>query len=303
MPINDKQELIIHVPKEFSFQQNINYLSHAKNECMFNIHDYKICKAIPIANEISLVEISEAVNGNLVVHFLNSTKPISTKVSDGVTDYIRDWFDLDNDLKPFYEMANKDPLLHRAIKEFYGLRSIGIPDFFEAFCWGIIGQQINLTFAYTLKRRFVETFGSSVEWENEQYWIFPEPETIAALTVEDLTPLKMTTRKCEYLIGIAQLIASGELTKEFVMSADNFKDAEKMLTKIRGIGPWTANYVLMRCLRFPNAFPLADVGLQNAIKFLTGAKEKPTREEVLELSIPWKDWESYAIFYLWRFLY
>ena len=80
----------------------------------------------------------------------------------------------------------KDPLLQQAVSKFYGLRNIGIPDLFEALCWGILGQQINLTYAYTLKRRFVETFGSSIEWEDQSYWIFPKPEDIAKLTVEDL---------------------------------------------------------------------------------------------------------------------
>ena len=127
---------------------------------------------------------------------------------------MRDWFDLDTDLKPYYEMAEKDPLLQQAVSEFYGLRNIGIPDLFEALCWGILGQQINLTYAYTLKRRFVETFGSSIEWEGQSYWIFPKPKDIAKLTVEDLAPLKMTVKKCEYLIGVAQLIADGSLSKE-----------------------------------------------------------------------------------------
>ena len=217
--------------------------------------------------------------------------------------YVRDWFDLDNDLKPFYEMAENDLLLQKAIDEFYGLRNVGIPDLFEALAWGILGQQINLTYAYTLKRRFVETFGRSIEWEGRQYWIFPEAKDIANLSVEDLAPLKMTIKKCEYLIGVAGLIVEGSLSKSIVMGTGDFKEAEKMLVKIRGIGPWTANYVLMRCLRFPNAFPIADVGLHNAIKHLTGAEEKPTKEEILKLAAPWKGWESYATFYLWRLLY
>lgn len=301
--MSDKSELIIPVPTEFSFNENIRYLSHATNECMFAIHEHKIIKAISIDGEHFLIEISEASNNNLLIQFLGETKPTSLKIHNETRRYIRDWFDLDNDLKPFYTMANKDPLLRRAVHEFYGLRIIGTPNLFEALCSGIIGQQINLAFANTLKRRLVETYGRSIEWDDRKHWIFPEPETVAKLTVEDLMPLQMTVRKCEYLIGVVQLISSGKLTKEALMKANNFNDAEKMLTEIRGIGPWTANTVLMRCLRFPNAFPLADVGLQNAIKYLTNTKDKPTREEVLKLAVPWKDWEAYSIFYLWRFLY
>lgn len=62
---------------------------------------------------------------------------------------------------------------------------MGIPDLFEAIAWGILGQQINLTYAYTLKRRLVEKFGTSVEYEGKRFWLFPTPDVIANLTVED----------------------------------------------------------------------------------------------------------------------
>lgn len=97
-------------------------------------------------------------------------------------------------------------------------------------------------------------------------------------------------------------MASGELSREKLMEMD-FKDAEKSLMKIRGVGPWTTNYVLMRCLRFQTAFPIDDVGLINSIKLLQNMNRKPTKDEIMELSIPWKNWESYATFYLWRVLY
>jgi len=83
----------------------------------------------------------------------------------------------------------------------------------------------------------------------------------------------------------------------------SLKKAEQQLTSIRGIGPWTANYVLMRCLRYPDAFPIADVGLRNAIKYITKADRKPTKEEILVYAKDWRGFESYATFYLWRYLY
>ncbi|KAA0941673.1 DNA-3-methyladenine glycosylase 2 family protein [Sporosarcina sp. ANT_H38] len=303
MLVNQQDRLIIAVPQEFNFKENISYMSRSTNECMFEIRDGKVIKAIPVANEILLVEVSENIEGKLLIRFIETYAPSSESVRDKVIHYVQDWFDLNTDLKPFYRMAEQDPLLKQAVNEFYGLRNIGIPDLFEALCWGILGQQINLTYAYTLKRRFVETFGSSIEWDGQSYWLFPDPEDIAKLTVEDLSALKMTVKKCEYLIGVAQLITDGSLSKAQVFGTGDFKQAEKMLVKIRGVGPWTANYVLMRCLRFPNAFPIADVGLHNAIKHLTEAEEKPTKEEILKLAAPWKNWEAYATFYLWRFLY
>lgn len=298
--VND--EIIITLPKEFNIIANLNYLTREKNECMYEIENGIITRVIAIGEIRSLVQVSVIDNKQMIVQFLNDSKPIKEWQRGEIVNYIREWFDLDNDLTPFYEMAKADPLLNMPVQKFYGLRVVGIPDLFEALCWGILGQQINLAFAYSLKKQFVEKFGDSIEWIGKKYWIFPSYERIAQLTPLDLADIKMTVKKSEYIIGIAKLMASGELSKKQLIKM-NFKDAEKYLIKIRGIGPWTANYVLMRCLRFPTAFPIDDVGLINSIKLLRNMDRKPTKDKILEISIPWKNWESYATFYLWRVLY
>jgi DNA-3-methyladenine glycosylase II len=300
---NLNEDIMIKLPAEFDLKANLGYLQRNKNECMYKIENDIITRVIATCEIQTLVQIYVIDNKQMIVHFLGDFSPIEQWQRDEVVKYIRDWFDLDNDLTPFYEMAKADPLLKIPAEEFYGLRVIGIPDLFEALCWGVLGQQINLGFAYTLKKQFVEKFGESIEWNGHKYWVFPSYERIALLTPIDLADIKMTLKKSEYIIGIAKLMASGELSKEKLVGMDNFHEVEKSLIKIRGIGPWTANYVLMRCLRFPTAFPVDDVGLINAIKALTAMDRKPTKEEILVLSIPWENWEAYATFYLWRVLY
>lgn len=299
-----ERQIKLPVPPEFSFKENLKYLSRSTNECLLRIHEDKIYKAISVGPNMYVLEVSDDVklSQTINVTFLGPVAPTSADRRE-VALYVREWFDLDTDLAPFYDMARQDRLLERAVEEFYGLRNMGIPDLFEAICWGIIGQQINLAFAYTLKRRLVEKYGRSVEFDGEQYWLFPTPESIAGLSVEDMEDLRMTVKKREYLIDIARLFLSGELTKESLLLAGDCKTAEKMLVRIRGIGPWTANYVLMRCLRYASAFPIDDVGLHNAIKYVLQAESKPTKEQLRLLSAGWRNWESYATFYLWRFLY
>lgn len=298
--VND--DIVITLPTIFDMNANLGYLTREKNECMYEIENNIMTKVITIGKIQSLVQISIINNKQMVIQFLNDSKPIEKWKRQEIVTYIHEWFDLDNDLTSFYEMAKADPLLKIPVQKFYGLRVIGIPDLFEALCWGVLGQQINLAFAYTLKRQFVEKFGDFIEWNGKKYWVFPSYERIAQLTPADLANIKMTVKKSEYIIGIAKLMASGELSREKLMEMD-FKDAEKSLMKIRGVGPWTANYVLMRCLRSQTAFPIDDVGLINSIKLLQNMNRKPTKDEIMELSIPWKNWESYATFYLWRVLY
>ena len=299
--VDDKIHL--HTPSGFNFSKNLHYLSRSTNECLFLIQDNKIRKAISLENWTPLIEISEYEDNILQIEFLNHTYPPNKNTLEQIVAYVIEWFDLEVDLQEFYKLASTDPILSQATIQFEGLHIMGIPDLFEAMTWGILGQQINLAYAYTLKRRLVETYGRSIPYEGHNYWLFPTPCTIANLTVQDLSGLKMTVKKCEYLIEVANLIHTESLTKEMILEAKDVKTAEKILTQIRGIGPWTANYVLMRCLRFPSAFPIDDVGLHNAIKQVNGSQTKPTKSEIMQLAQPWAGWEAYATFYLWRLLY
>ncbi|MGG1879509.1 DNA-3-methyladenine glycosylase [Paenibacillus cisolokensis] len=296
----------IDVPEPFRFSENLNYLSRSPNECLYQIRSDRIYRALPVQGSAVVMDVGADADGQAIAVRLlgDPDSPVDQlQLQAQAEAYVREWFDLDTDLAPFYEQTEADPLLGKAIKAFYGLRLIGIPDLFEAISWGIIGQQIHLGYAYTLKRRLVEAYGHSVEHEGNTYWLFPKAEDIARLEVQDLQPLRMTVKKCEYLIHTARLIADGSLTKLQLMNAGSLKLAEKRLVSIRGIGPWTAHYVLMRCLRMPDAFPIDDVGLHNAIRHLQGMDRKPTKAEIMELSSRWSGWEAYATFYLWRYLY
>ncbi|EKN68806.1 DNA-3-methyladenine glycosidase [Neobacillus bataviensis LMG 21833] len=301
--LEDNGNIIINLPVDFNIKANLGYLERNKNECMFEVENEMITRVIVIGETQTLVKIYVNEQNQMIVTFLKNSRPQKRLELEEVVKYIREWFDLDRDLTPFYTMAKADPLLLRPVNEFFGLRLIGVPDLFEALCWGVLGQQINLAFAYTLKSQFVEKFGDSIEWNGKNYWIFPTYEKIAKLTPVDLADIKMTLKKSEYIIGIAQLMARGELSKDKLMKMENLKETEKSLIKIRGIGPWTANYVLMRCLRYPSAYPIDDVGLHNAIKHLTKSEQKPSKEVLLKLALRWEGWQAYATFYLWRVLY
>ncbi|WP_339184995.1 DNA-3-methyladenine glycosylase [Oceanobacillus sp. FSL W7-1293] len=298
-----KNCIFIKAPEPFNFKVNVDYFLRDPNECMYEIEENTITSVIEINHLRTLIQISEAGSDYLAVECLAGTKPESFEDKETIVNYICEWFDFDTDLLPFYEMGRRDLLLQPAIERFYGLRIMGLNDLFEALCWGILGQQINLKFAYTLKRQFVEKFGEYSDYNGKRYWVFPSYEKISKLTAEDMTDIKMTKRKREYIIDVAKLMENGDISKENLLHLDDLKQAEKELIRIRGIGPWTANYVLMRCLRYPDAFPIDDVGLINAIQFVKGMERKPTKDEIRELSAAWSTWEAYATFYLWRMLY
>jgi DNA-3-methyladenine glycosylase II len=281
-------------------QQMLFYLTRSVHECLHRVRDEKVYKLILIENEQILIEIRVVKDQKLHIRFMNGTPILAQRML--VASFVWDWLDLETDLSLFYQLAEGDPILQKVAKPHYGLRIIGIPDLFEALCWAIMGQQINLTFAYTLKKRFVESYGTCLDWEGHQYWLFPTIHRIAELTVEDLTKLQLTGKKAEYIIDLAKLMKQGKLSKHQLLAMDNFKAAEKAMVSIRGIGPWTANYVMMRCLRDKAAFPIEDVGLHNALKLQLQLLQKPTLEEIRKHALGWVNWEAYATFYLWKSL-
>ncbi|MBU1101378.1 MAG: DNA-3-methyladenine glycosylase [Bacteroidetes bacterium] len=288
----------IKTPIEFNFSECLEFLNRSDNECLHSIEGEKIRKLLKANKKLLLIEISNAGKQRIQIEFLN-INPDET-VKNLVVEYVKEWFDLSYQMNPFYKMAEKDGVLNSVVNDYRGLRLIGIPDFFEAITWAIIGQHINLRLAYSMKRKFVEAFGEALRYDGKTYWLFPDAEAIAKITVDDLMMFQFTRKKAEYIIAIAQSLIDGKLDSEGFKVIGDYETVKKELMNLKGVGNWTANYVLMKYFRFPQAFPIEDVGLHNAIKQRFGWTEKPSIEKIRELAEAWKGYEAYATFYLWR---
>lgn len=276
----------------------LSFLKRSPREILHRIEAESVVKAIYAGNEIVVFRIRYS-EGALQIDFL--TKKPSPDIRNVVLEYVREWFDLETDLKPFYAMAKKDDLLKDLVKKYYGYRIVGQPDLFESVIWAVLGQQINLQFAYTLKQRFVEQFGGSFEIKDQKYFLFPSPEAVTQITSDQLLALQFSRQKAAYTIGIAKVFAEGTLSKNKLVGLP-LLEAKEELMKIKGIGNWTANYALMKTYRHPDAFPLEDAGVHNAIKNLMNLKSKPSLDRVKKIYKKYKGWEAYATLYLWKSL-
>jgi DNA-3-methyladenine glycosylase II len=179
--------------------------------------------------------------------------------------------------------------------EHYGTPLVLEFDPFSSLIKSIIHQQLNLKFAFTLTDRFVKTFGEEIDG----VWFYPAPEKVASLTVEQLRELQFSGRKAEYVIGIAELTASGTLAFEKLKSKSDAEISQELI-KIRGVGPWTVQNFMMFALGRPNMFPMGDIGIQNALKKFFNLEQKPTPAEMEVYKEPWNPYLSYASLYLWR---
>jgi len=289
----------IPLPDEFSFDLCMKFLQRSPKELLHRCTDNSVRKFLRVDDKDVLFELSPSKNQHLEISVLNG--PVTEAQKNELIAYVREWFDLDTDLKPFYAMASKDRLLKDLIKKYHGYRIVGQPDLFESLVWAVLGQQINVQFAYTLKQKFVEKFGSKLLFDMDEYFLFPAPETVALLTDEHLLPLQFSRQKSKYTVLIAEAFANNQISKEKLRGLSLIQ-AKELLMKIKGVGNWTANYALMKTFRYPDAFPLEDAGIHNAIKNLKKLDRKPTLDEVRKAFKKYKGWEAYATLYFWRSL-
>lgn len=297
---NHDSYIELYPPLEFNFNECLVFLGRSNLEIMHQIKESTIYKLLAFNQTFVIIKIG--CYENIVRIDFPLGKP-SEIICKKVAGYVWEWFDLDKDLSHFYKLAHNEKVLRPLVQKYYGLRINGIPDLFEALTWAIMGQQINLTFAYTLKRRFVEHYGEKLEWNGEVYWLYPTPQKIALLQVKELKKLQFTTRKAEYIIDLAKEMTNGSISKESILQIKEYEQQYQSLMSIRGVGAWTADYVMMKCFQRSIAFPIADVGLHNALKLQLGLLKKPTITEIKELAVNWEGWQAYATFYLWRSLY
>lgn len=174
-----------------------------------------------------------------------------------------------------------------------GLRVPGAFDGFEIAVRGILGQQVSVKAATTLARRFVNTFGEKLETSFEHLThLSPTPNKIASLQVTELTNLGIIASRANAILALAQAIVKKEIILE---PGVNIANTITELKKLPGIGEWTAQYIAMRVLNWPDAFLHTDLGIYKALN-----ERNPKR--VLELSEKWKPWRAYAAIHLWHSL-
>lgn len=175
------------------------------------------------------------------------------------------------DPQPFAQLAAADPLLAPLVRVNPGLRIVQSASPFEALTWAIIGQQINLSFAIALRRTFILQAGRR---HGSGLWCYPEARDVARLSVEDLTSRKFSRAKADTVLRLARLVDEGGLSLELPPSGDVAAMSQALLA-VKGIGPWTVNYALLRGYGYADCSLHGDVAIRAALQKLLGEVTKP----------------------------
>jgi AraC family transcriptional regulator of adaptative response / DNA-3-methyladenine glycosylase II len=205
---------------------------------------------------------------------------------------VRRVFDLAADPVAISSHLAKDATLAPLVRARPGLRVPGAWDGFELAIRAVLGQQITVTAAVRLAGRLVSEYGERIpEPDGGLTHVFPQPEAVASA---DLTTLGMPRSRAAALSAVA---AAAIADRHLFDATCDLDDAVRRLRSIRGIGEWTAQYIALRQLREPDAFPAADVGLMRALATRGGRPRSPA--DLLDRANTWRPWRAYAAQYLW----
>jgi len=183
-----------------------------------------------------------------------------------------------------------------------GLRLPGSLDAFELAVRAVLGQQVTVAAARTIARRFADRFGAAVAspWPQEVNHAFPAPGLIAATPIEKIAELGIIRTRAGAIIAIAQAWPTiATLLAPTSRAEPAIEPLIERLREVPGIGPWTAHYIAMRALGWPDAFPPNDVAVLKAMKQLYGTASQ--READLHAQA-WQPWRAYAVLRLWNSL-
>jgi DNA-3-methyladenine glycosylase II len=224
-------------------------------------------------------------------------KAARARAVDAAVAEVRHICGLDLDVAGFYRAAHEDPVLGGLVSQLYGLRPTLSPGAFEMLVGSVCAQQVNLAFAFTVRGRLVRRFGVPVPLDGDTVYGFPEPSVVARASVAELRNMQLTTRKAEYIVGLARAIVSGELDVEALRTQTN-EEIIQTLTTVRGLGRWTAEWFLARGLGRGDVCPAGDLGVRKAFAHFYHRGREVSEETIRRRAAKWRSHQNLAVHYL-----
>jgi len=207
------------------------------------------------------------------------------------------WLALESEPEAFERRAARTKDIARLVRGREGLRLPRSGSIFEGLVWVVVGAQVNVSFAAQCRAALIELAGTKMG----EFVAHPTPAQVAALDYADLERRQFSRRKAEYLIDAARAIEAGTLELEGGRSEPVPLVAER-LGAVRGLGPWSVQYLLMRSYGFEDCAPIGDVALAEALKRFFALDERPDAPAATRLMEAFAPHRSLATLHLWKSL-
>jgi DNA-3-methyladenine glycosylase II len=207
-------------------------------------------------------------------------------------------FNLDLDLKPFYETVKNDKKMANLTRKLWGLKNPTTSTIFEAMLDSIVEQQISLKVANSIERRIIKRFGDALNLEGEVYYAYPTPQRLVSVSDKEFRQCGLSFRKGEYIREAARLITEGKLNLEKLKDYESSEQIIKELDEVRGVGVWTAEFTMLRGMRRLEALPADDLGLRRVISRYYCNGKAISSAEARRIAENWGAWKGLAAYYL-----
>jgi DNA-3-methyladenine glycosylase II len=292
-------ELVISARAPFDFAATARFLRFTDAEVVDTFAGGRYARAIHFGERLFLLSAeSHGTPARPAVRLaLAPEQFVTPQISDAATRLARDMFSLEHDLAGWGALLARDAVMRRLEAAHRGLRLPRWPSLFEALVTSILLQQIATSVAITFRRRVVERFGECLETGGETYRAFPRAEALARASVAELRALGLSNAKATCIIEVARACAAGELSSERLAGEDN-ESVVARLSELRGIGRWTAEWVLMLHFGRMDVFPAADLFLRGVVvKYYNRGAQMNEREIRAFAAKRWRGFESYSALY------
>ncbi|HEX8845305.1 MAG TPA: AlkA N-terminal domain-containing protein [Pyrinomonadaceae bacterium] len=290
-------ETLINPRAPFDFQATARFLRFTEAEAVDTFKDGVYRRALHLGESLRLLTVESRwtrSRPSLAVTLKGKATVAEMKSAEQI---VRRIFSTDHDLKKFRRRVADDPLMSRLEAFNRGLHIARWPSLFEALTISILSQQISTVVAMTLKRRLVERYGERLKSAGETFFAFPRARDLARASVDDLRALGLSGSKATSIIELALRIEAGEFDED-ELDREEDESLIAILTTLRGIGRWTAEWALMLHFGRTNVFPAGDLALRGfVLKYYNDGRKMSEREIRALATARWGEWASYAAVY------
>ncbi len=247
----------------FDFEHTLNFFSDFKADGIHRvIQNSTLCFALqvlgrPVAVRLTSTGTVKKPRLELTLH----AKKLNDHIIAAAKEQVIFYLSLDDDLTPFYKLAAKDPAFKPVMKALYGYHQVKYPSVFTCICWALVTQRTPNSFAYLTMRRFCELLGDIVTVDGERYTTFPEAKKFLQARDKVLIATN-NTRKTDRLIEIAKAYTT--IDEQFLKTAP-YEEVMRAVKKLKGLGQWSADYVLLRGLGRFERSPWTDTVILDVI--------------------------------------
>jgi DNA-3-methyladenine glycosylase II len=280
------------LPVPFNVRAFLQFHGRDTQAVSERVGTHTLHKAIMLNNRPCVLEMDFNQTG----HVITSATDITTTALTGQT---RAMLGLDQPVKTFENAISGEHPLGALVQRQRGLRVPQSATPYEALSWAIIGQQISVSAATAIRRRFIQRANPA---SHAGLNCYPDAATVSLLTPETLRSVGFSATKADTLLAVSRLCLNQQLLPDALNASADTQQLERTLLEIRGLGPWSVNYTLLRGYGYLDGSLHGDAAVQKALQRLLGQPERPTASATRAWLADFTPWRAPVAAHLWQSL-